>query len=90
MHYGCPTKRLETNVFAKPSEDHVATGTVKKLVGDRGFGFIAQDDGTELFFHRSQVSGNGFDSLHEGQKVTYEKGMDSRRNKEQAEKVAPA
>ncbi len=66
------------------------TGTIKKLVGDRGFGFIAQDDGTEIFFHRSQVSGGGFDSLQEGQKVSYEKGMDPRRNKEQAEKVTAA
>ena len=30
----------------------MAEGTIKKLVGDRGFGFIAQADGTEIFFHR--------------------------------------
>ncbi len=68
----------------------MARGSIKKLIGDRGFGFIAQEDGSEIFFHRSQVLGNGFDSLREGQAVTYEKGMDSRRNKEQAEKIAPA
>ena len=68
----------------------MARGTIKKLISDRGFGFIAQEDGSEIFFHRSQVLGNGFDSLREGQAVTYEKGMDSRRNKEQAEKVAAA
>jgi CspA family cold shock protein len=68
----------------------VARGTIKKLISDRGFGFIAQEDGSEIFFHRSQVLGNGFDSLREGQSVTYEKGMDSRRNKEQAEKIAPS
>lgn len=65
-------------------------GTIKKLIADRGFGFIAQDDGSELFFHRSQVTGGAFESLQEGQRVSYEKGMDSRRNKEQAEKVTPA
>lgn len=65
-------------------------GTIKKLIADRGFGFIAQEDGTELFFHRSQVTGGSFEQLTEGQRVNYEKGMDSRRNKEQAEKVSPA
>ncbi len=68
----------------------MARGTIKKLIGDRGFGFIAQEDGSEIFFHRSQVLGNGFDSLREGQAVSYEKGMDPRRNKEQAEKIAAA
>ncbi|HUQ42243.1 MAG TPA: cold shock domain-containing protein [Candidatus Limnocylindrales bacterium] len=67
----------------------MATGTIKKLVSDRGFGFIAQSDGTDLFFHRSAVTGN-FDEMTEGQSVTYEKAMDPRRNKESAEKVTPA
>ncbi len=68
----------------------MATGTIKKLIADRGFGFIAQADGTELFFHRSQVGGPGFDALREGQSVNYEVGSDARRNKPQAEKVTPA
>ena len=68
----------------------MATGTIKKLVSDRGFGFIQQADGTDLFFHRSAVVGTSFDSLSEGQAVTYEKAMDPRRNKENAEKVTPA
>jgi CspA family cold shock protein len=68
----------------------VATGTIKKLVGERGFGFIQQTDGTDLFFHRSAVTGASFDDLGEGQSVTYEKAMDPRRNKENAEKVTPA
>ncbi|HEV8536753.1 MAG TPA: cold shock domain-containing protein [Candidatus Limnocylindria bacterium] len=68
----------------------MATGTIKKLVGERGFGFIQQTDGTDLFFHRSAVTGASFDDLGEGQSVTYEKAMDPRRNKENAEKVTPA
>ena len=67
----------------------MATGTIKKLVGDRGFGFIQQADGTDLLFHRSAVTGASFDELAEGQSVTYEKAMDPRRNKESAEKVTP-
>jgi CspA family cold shock protein len=47
------------------------TGTIKKLVADRGFGFIAAEDGKEFFFHRSGTDGN-FDSLQGGEKVTFE------------------
>lgn len=68
----------------------MASGTIKTLVGDRGFGFIQQTDGTDLFFHRSAVTGTGFDQLTEGQSVTFEKAMDTRRNKENAEKVTAA
>ncbi len=50
----------------------MATGTVKKLVGDRGFGFITAQDGSELFFHHSAVQGAAFDSLTEGQTVEFD------------------
>jgi len=46
-------------------------GTIKRLVRDRGFGFIRDDGGQEWFFHRSAVDGN-FDDLTEGQRVTFE------------------
>lgn len=49
----------------------MATGTIKKLVSDRGFGFIAAADGQEYFFHRSGVTGN-FEQMHEGDKVNFE------------------
>ncbi|MGH2451747.1 MAG: cold-shock protein [Candidatus Limnocylindria bacterium] len=67
----------------------MAQGTISKLT-DRGFGFIKQEDGSELFFHRSQVAGDGFDSLAVGQAVTYEKGVSQRSNKEEAQQVTPA
>ena len=47
------------------------TGTIKKLVADRGFGFIAAEDGKEFFFHRSGTEGD-FDSLQGGEKVSFE------------------
>jgi CspA family cold shock protein len=50
-------------------------GTVKRLVSDKGFGFIAADDGQEYFFHQSSCNGTPFDGLHEGQAVTFEKGQ---------------
>ena len=40
------------------------SGTIKKLVSDRGFGFIAAEDGKEYFFHRSGTEGD-FDSLND-------------------------
>lgn len=49
-------------------------GKIKKLVSDRGFGFIA-GDGDELFFHHSEVSGVAFEELSEGQTVEYEIGQ---------------
>jgi CspA family cold shock protein len=76
--------------FSPRKERQVATGTIKRLVSDRGFGFILQGDGTEIFFHRSAVTGTSFDQLREGQSVNYEKKMDPRRNKENAENVTPA
>lgn len=48
------------------------TGKIKKLVKDRGFGFISDTDGRELFFHRSGVIDVSFDSLVEDQEVTFE------------------
>jgi cold shock protein len=50
----------------------MATGTVKKLVRERGFGFITPLDGPEVFFHRSALSAEAFDLLTEGQAVTFD------------------
>jgi CspA family cold shock protein len=45
-------------------------GTIKKLVSDRGFGFIAADDGKEYFFHRDGTE--SFDTLRGGESVTFQ------------------
>jgi len=50
-------------------------GTIKRLVKDKGFGFIAAGDGNEYFFHNSACSGCRFDELREGQNVTFERGQ---------------
>ncbi len=52
----------------------MAEGTIKRLVADRGFGFIDTGGGKDLFFHMSAVQGIGFDELQEGQRVEYEEG----------------
>ncbi|MFN2581572.1 MAG: cold-shock protein [Candidatus Dormibacteria bacterium] len=49
------------------------TGTVKKVVPDRGFGFITAEDGQEYFFHRSGVDASStFEDLALGQGVTFD------------------
>jgi CspA family cold shock protein len=66
----------------------MAQGTVKWFNDEKGYGFISPDDGGEdLFVHYTGIVGNGFKSLEEGAKVSYEvtqgkKGL-------QAENVSP-
>ena len=50
----------------------MALGKIKKLVHDKGFGFIQTDSGQDIFFHHSTVANQGFDDLSEGQQVEYE------------------
>ena len=51
-------------------------GTVKWFNGDKGFGFIARENGEDVFVHFSAIKGDGFRNLAEGQKVEFsvEKG----------------
>ena len=51
----------------------MSQGRIKKLVSDRGYGFIEGERG-ELFFHRSVVKGTPFEALREGQIVEYSEG----------------
>lgn len=49
------------------------TGKIKRLVKDRGFGFIGPEEkGQDVFFHRSALKGCQFEDLNEGQEVTFE------------------
>ncbi len=47
-------------------------GTVKWFNNTKGFGFITSDDGTDAFVHYSDVQGDGFKTLEEGQPVEFE------------------
>ena len=47
------------------------TGTIKKIMRDKGFGFIRDESGLEHFFHRSSVRGAVFELLREGQRVEF-------------------
>ncbi len=69
----------------------MARGTITKLISDRGFGFIipeaAPSPAKDIFFHRSDVQGSGYDALREGQPVDYDMGTDERRGTPKAVNV---
>ena len=49
------------------------TGTIKKIMRDKGFGFIVPDDGSDdLFFHRSRLERVQFEDLREGEEVEFQ------------------
>lgn len=50
----------------------MAEGTVKWFNASKGFGFIAQDDGTDVFVHYSAINIDGYKTLEEGARVTFE------------------
>ena len=49
----------------------MANGTVKWFNDKKGFGFIAQKDGPDVFVHHSNINATGFKSLKEGDRVTF-------------------
>jgi CspA family cold shock protein len=50
----------------------MANGTVKWFDDRKGFGFIEQEDGTDVFVHYTNIEGTGFRSLNEGERVTFD------------------
>ena len=50
----------------------MVNGTVKWFNAEKGFGFISKDDGEDIFAHYSQINTDGYKTLEEGQKVTFE------------------
>jgi CspA family cold shock protein len=67
------TRVIPGSIRARKGGIAMATGTVKWFNGEKGFGFITQDDGgPDVFVHFSAISGSGYRNLEEGQKVQYE------------------
>jgi cold shock protein len=63
----------------KQERTAMATGTITRLVRDRGFGFIKPDEGSaDVFFHTSATTDVAFDDLQEGQAVEYDSEPDPR------------
>ena len=62
-----------TGVFREWEFHMSSKGTIKRIVSDKGFGFVADESGQEYFFHQSACQ--SFDSLREGQAVTFQTGQ---------------
>ena len=66
---------LQTNVLFQEKEiskmSERLTGTVKWFNGAKGYGFIARDDGEDVFVHYSAIQGDGFRDLQEGERVEF-------------------
>lgn len=67
----------------------MAKGTIRRLILDRGFGFIQTAEDEDLFFHRSELQDVQFADLREGMEVEFEIGQ-GRDGRQQAVKVRPA
>ena len=70
----------------------MSSGKIKKLVPEKGFGFIQTESGQDVFFHHSTVAEQAFDDLTEGQSVEYtvEEGQANRGKGPRAASVVPA
>jgi CspA family cold shock protein len=74
--------------FRKETLMATMTGTIKRMVSDKGFGFIAAGDGTEYFFHQSACTSTRFDDMREGETVSFTVGQGPKGPR--AENVQPA
>ena len=52
----------------------MVNGTVKFFNAEKGYGFISREDGDDVFVHFSQIEGEGYKTLQEGQRVEFEIG----------------
>ncbi len=68
---GRPRRRRTAATAARAPTGPRFKGRIKKMVRDRGFGFIRGEDGKEVFFHRSGLSAADYDNLSEGDSVEY-------------------
>lgn len=73
LKFSVVTNPQGVSLFYRQGEMFMATGTVKWFNDAKGFGFVTPDDGSvDLFAHFSAINMNGFKSLKEGQKVSFE------------------
>ena len=78
--------KKSSRVFAQENI-RMTAGTVKWFNESKGYGFIESEDGEDCFVHFSEIQGEGFKTLNEGQSVEFEKSMGQKGP--QASKVVP-
>jgi CspA family cold shock protein len=70
--HGCTSRVLFTFGGPRKSGTAMASGKVKWFDNKKGFGFIAQDTGQDVFVHHTSIVGNGFKTLNEGEPVIFD------------------
>jgi CspA family cold shock protein len=68
-------------------QGNMATGTVKFFNNEKGYGFISRESGDDVFVHYSNIQGDGYKSLEEGQSVEFD--VAPGRKGEEAQNVRP-
>ena len=69
---GLPEGRSIFIVAFRHGRNNMASGKVKWFDNKRGFGFIAQESGQDVFVHHTSILGKGYKTLHEGENVSFE------------------
>jgi CspA family cold shock protein len=86
---GFGSRMLRDSAYARLEKTKMANGTVKWFNGQKGFGFIQPDDGSnDVFVHISAVERAGLSNLAEGQKVSFELKADKMRGKSSADNLS--
>jgi CspA family cold shock protein len=70
LYYPWTSSRIISKTMQR--RNRMANGVVKWFNNSKGFGFITQENGEDVFVHFSAIQGDGFKSLNEGDKVTFE------------------
>jgi len=72
FHVECTGRGGQWGSLEWREEKSVATGTVKFFNAEKGYGFISREQGEDVFVHYSNIEGQGYRSLEEGQKVEFD------------------
>jgi CspA family cold shock protein len=72
LNHGSAALEIEYHLEMRRGIAKVATGTVKWFNAEKGYGFISQSDGADVFVHHTAIQMNGYRSLEEGQAVEFD------------------